>query len=60
MLTEAVKTAYYETEFGKYPKMQILTIAELFSGKQPNIPFVDPQAFKKAMKELTEKQVELF
>jgi DNA modification methylase len=36
MRTEAVKAGYYETLYGKYPKIQILTIGDLFSGKQPN------------------------
>src|ERR1035441_7045167 len=49
--TEAVKTGYYETLYGKYPKVQILTIRELFEGKQPNIPLVDASSFKKAPKE---------
>jgi hypothetical protein len=35
MKTEAVTAGYYETEFGKYPKIQILTIKELFEGKKP-------------------------
>lgn len=51
MRTEAVKAGYYETLYGKYPKIQILTIAELFGGKKPNIPIVDSGAFKKAAKE---------
>jgi len=51
MRTEAVKAGYYETLYGKYPKIQILTIRELFEGKQPNIPLVDASAFKKAPKE---------
>ena len=51
MRTEAVKAGYYETLYGKYPKIQILTIRELFEGKQPNIPLVDSSAFKKAPKE---------
>jgi hypothetical protein len=51
MRTEAVKTGYYETLYGRYPKIQILTIRELFEGKQPNIPLVDSSAFKKAPKE---------
>lgn len=51
MRTEAVKTGYYETLYGKYPKIQIFTIRELFEGKQPNIPLVDTSAFKKAPKE---------
>jgi site-specific DNA-methyltransferase (adenine-specific) len=52
MRTEAVKAGFYETLYGKYPKIQILTIRELFEGKQPNIPLVDPSAFKKAPKEV--------
>jgi site-specific DNA-methyltransferase (adenine-specific) len=51
MRTEAVKTGFYETLYGKYPKIQILTIQELFEGKQPNIPLVDASVFKKAPKE---------
>jgi DNA modification methylase len=51
MRTEAVKAGYYETLYGKYPKIQILTIEELFSGKQPKIPLVDSASFKKAVKE---------
>jgi site-specific DNA-methyltransferase (adenine-specific) len=51
MRTEAVKAGFYETLYGKYPKIQILTIRELFEGKQPNIPLVDSSAFKRAAKE---------
>ena len=51
MRTEAVKTGFYETLYGKYPKIQILTIRELFEGRQPNIPLVDSSAFKKAATE---------
>lgn len=51
MKTEAVKTGFYETLYGKYPKVQILTIRELFDGKQPNIPLVDSASFKEAPKE---------
>jgi site-specific DNA-methyltransferase (adenine-specific) len=51
MRTEAVKAGYYETLYGKYPKIQILTIRELFAGKQPEIPLVDASSFKKAPKE---------
>jgi site-specific DNA-methyltransferase (adenine-specific) len=51
MRTEAVKAGYYETIYGKYPKIQVLTIAELFEGKQPKIPLVDSASFKKAARE---------
>jgi hypothetical protein len=45
--------------YGKYPKIQILTIEDLFGGKQPNIPLVDTASFKKAPKEKTGEQPEL-
>jgi len=60
MLVEAVKAGYYETQVGKYPKIQMLTIAELFKGKKPDIPLVDPSFLKKAVEDVREKQVSLF
>ena len=59
MRTEAVKAGYYETLYGKYPKIQILTNRELFEGKKPNIPLVDDSSFRKAPKESTGNQDEL-
>jgi adenine specific DNA methylase Mod len=59
MTTEATKAGFYETEFGKYPKLQILTIKQLFDGKKPDIPLVDPTAFKKARAEQRGKQERL-
>lgn len=56
MLTEAVKEGFYESLYGKYPHIQILTIQELLNSKQPNIPLIDPSSFKKAAKEITSKQ----
>lgn len=56
MLTEAIKAGYYETPFGKYPKVQILTIKEVFAGKKPNIPLIDSTVFKKAAVESTQSQ----
>ena len=35
----------------KVPRIQILTIADLFAGKRPDIPMVDSTAFRKAPKE---------
>ena len=32
-------------------RLQVLTIADLFNGKQPNIPMIDPSVFKRAAKE---------
>jgi site-specific DNA-methyltransferase (adenine-specific) len=60
MRTEAIKAGFFESRFGKYQKIQILTIEELFAGKKPDIPLVDPSVFRKAAVELNEKQNELF
>ena len=51
MVKEAIKAGFYETEYGKFPKIQILTIEELFAGKKIEMPWLDPTAFKKATKE---------
>ncbi|MEE8189698.1 MAG: DNA methyltransferase [Kiloniellales bacterium] len=51
MSKEAVKAGFYETEYGKYPRIQILTIEDLFAGKKPNTPLVDPGVFRQAEKE---------
>lgn len=60
MKTEAIKAGFYETDYGKFPKIQILTVAELFNGKKPQIPLVDTSYFKKAKKENTNQQGTLF
>ena len=56
MRTEAIATGFYETEYGKFPKIQILTIAELFAGRQPELPWRDPGAFRKAAREASSRQ----
>jgi hypothetical protein len=57
MKTEAVKAGFYESpHHGKFPKIQILTVEELFRGKKPKIPFVDGAAFKTARREETTQQ----
>jgi len=50
MLTEAVKEGFYETSFGRFPKLQILTIQQLLEGQQPHMPWADPDTFKKDRK----------
>jgi site-specific DNA-methyltransferase (adenine-specific) len=35
----------------KYPRLQILTLAEIFQGKRPNIPLVDVGVGKQAKAE---------
>jgi site-specific DNA-methyltransferase (adenine-specific) len=35
---EAIKAEFYETPYGKFPKLQIYTIQELFAGAKPKTP----------------------
>jgi site-specific DNA-methyltransferase (adenine-specific) len=59
MKTEAVKAGSYETPYGKYQRLQILTVEELFAGKQPNIPLIDSASFRKAVRESVGEEDEL-
>ena len=59
MQTEAIKEGFYDTPYGKYPKLQILTIRELFQGARPQIPLVDSVSFRRARREDTTQQGQL-
>jgi site-specific DNA-methyltransferase (adenine-specific) len=60
METEAAAVGRFEDGFGRtYPKLQIITLAELFQGKKPHIPFVDPASVKRAKREETGRQERL-
>ena len=52
MISAAAAVGSFKDEWGRaYPKLQILTLAELFQGKKPDIPFVDPSSIKRAKRE---------
>lgn len=52
MEKDAAAVGRFEDEWGRtYPRLQIITLAELFQGKRPAIPFVDPSSLKKAKRE---------
>jgi site-specific DNA-methyltransferase (adenine-specific) len=60
MRTAATKAGFYESPLhGKFEKVQILTVEDLFDGKRPHLPWIDPSVFKKAKREKTEHQSEL-
>jgi site-specific DNA-methyltransferase (adenine-specific) len=67
MRREATAAGFYqpETKFEgerdarKYPKIQILTVEDLFENRRPETPYRDESVFKKAKREKTEKQDEL-
>ena len=57
---EAAAAGFYESSFEKVPKLQIITLAELFQGKRPRIPRIDSAAtFKPAVRENVDKQQRL-
>jgi site-specific DNA-methyltransferase (adenine-specific) len=62
MLTEAAATGFYESkEFpGRYPRLQILTIAELLSGKKLEYPAHRVETFAKAERKTKSQQDDLF
>jgi site-specific DNA-methyltransferase (adenine-specific) len=39
METEAAAAGFYKCEAGTFPRLQIVTLAELFQGKRPKLPF---------------------
>ena len=51
MTKEAASAGFYETGGKRYPKIQMLTVAQLFDGRKPEVPFGHVEGFKKASKE---------
>ena len=51
MIVRAASAGLYKTEWRDYPKIQILTVEDLFSGKRPEMPWLDPATFRKAKRE---------
>ncbi|MBZ5565957.1 MAG: restriction endonuclease [Acidobacteriia bacterium] len=62
MLTEAAAAGFYESkEFpGRYPRVQILTIAELLGGKNLEYPAHRVETFAKAERKTKSEQGEMF
>ena len=62
MLTEAAATGFYESKDfpGRYPRLQILTIAELLAGKKLEYPAHRVETFAKAERKTKSQQDELF
>ncbi len=51
MKTEAASAGVLDTPFGKFARLRIFTIEDLFAGKKPAMPPEDPAAFKRAARE---------
>jgi DNA modification methylase len=62
MLTEAAAAGFYESEDfpGRYPRLQILTIAELLAGTRIQYPDHRVETFAKAERKTKHEQEEMF
>src|SRR5207245_6266973 len=62
MLTEAASGGFYEPKDfpGRYPRLQILTVAELLGGKKLEYPAHRVKTFAKAERKTKSKQEGLF
>jgi type I restriction enzyme M protein len=49
--TEAVKESFYETSYGRYSRLQIVTVEQLLTINKPTIPVIDSSGVKKAARE---------
>ncbi|MEQ1651118.1 MAG: restriction endonuclease, partial [Hyphomicrobium sp.] len=58
MIAEAAGAGLYDGPTGKVPKIQLLTIEEIFSGKMPKVPLME-RSFKAAARETRDDQAEL-
>jgi len=57
MVKEAAGAGLYDGPTGKVPKIQLLTIEELFAGKKPRVPLLE-RSFKAAAREERDDQSE--
>ncbi len=51
MSREAATAGFYETGGMKFPKLQILSVGDIFDGRRPQVPFGFTEGFKKAGQE---------
>jgi DNA modification methylase len=60
MVTQAAAAGFYKTNYGQFPKVQIVTVEQLFGPSNPvHLPWQDTSVFKKAKRETTETQSNL-
>ena len=60
MVKEASAHGFYETGGKKFPRIQMLTVDDLLSGKRAQVPFGFVEGYKAAPKEKASKQGRLF
>lgn len=60
MRVEATAAGFYESPMhGKFARIQIFTVEDLFGGARPHLPWIDSSVFRKAKREATSTQKDL-
>ncbi|WGJ15601.1 hypothetical protein QEV83_04850 [Methylocapsa sp. D3K7] len=60
MVTQAASAGFYKTDYGNFPKIQIITVEQLLGPANPlHLPWQDTSVFKKAKREKSGTQSEL-
>lgn len=59
MEREAASAGFYETGGMKFPRIQILTAAQVLDGRRPQVPFGFTDGFRKAAREASSSQSKL-
>ncbi len=60
MITQAAAAGFFKTDYGQFPKIQIVTVEQLFGPSNPlHLPWQDTSVFKKAKREPTGTQSKL-
>jgi DNA modification methylase len=60
MVTQAAAAGFFKTDYGQFPKIQVVTVEQLFGPSNPlHLPWQDTSVFKKAKRETTETQSKL-
>jgi len=60
MVTQAASAGFFKTDYGQFPRIQIVTVEQLFGPSNPlHLPWQDTSVFKKAKREPTGTQSKL-
>lgn len=59
MTREAATAGFYETGGMRFPKLQILSVADIFDGRRPQVPFGFTEGFRQAAREAVDGQPRL-
>ncbi len=56
MQKEAAGAGFYETGGNEFPRLQMLTVAEVIDNRRPKVPFGFTESLKKASRKSDDKQ----